>query len=435
MSRFRRRVVVTGLGAVSPIGLDAPSTWKNCLAGENGVRSVNFFGTEAWPVRIGAEVRNFEFSRYEHDSFRPLIPYLPRGLKYGLAAAEEAMADAGLNENSLSPHRFGLSMGAFNECPSLAEMNNWWRLERDFDPPRYFPVDDRMDLWISQVSSARGLCQRWRCGGPYYVMSAACASGTMSQGAAFRTIRRGKADVMLAGGFDGMVEQTTCLSFALLGALSTQNDEPGKAVRPFDLCRNGFVLGEGAAVLVFEELEHALQRGARIYAEVAGYASTMASESITDMTPNGSHQGKAMSLAVADAMLEPTEINYINAHGTSTRANDVSETRAIRRAFGAHADKIAVSSTKSMVGHLLHSAGAIEGLLTVLAIRDQVAPPTINYEHADPECDLDYVPNVARPLTIDAACSNSFAFGGNNATILYRRYCGASARTAVEMVR
>ncbi|MFN9720658.1 MAG: beta-ketoacyl-[acyl-carrier-protein] synthase family protein, partial [Planctomycetota bacterium] len=385
MSRLRRRVVVTGLGAVSPIGLDVRSTWKNCLAGQSGVRPVNFFGTSAWPVQIGAEVREFDFTRYEHDSFRPLIPMLPRGLKYGLAAAEEAMADAGLDEYSLPAHRFGLSMGSFNECPSLAEMNHWRQLEQEFDPPRYYPVDGRMDLWISQVSSARGICQRWRCGGPYYVMSAACASGTMSQGAAFRAIRRGEADVMLAGGFDGIVEQTTCLSFALLGALSTRNDDPGKAARPFDLCRNGFVLGEGAAMLVFEELEHALQRGAKIYAEVGGYASTMTSENITDMAPDGCHQGKAMTLAVTDAMLDPTDVDYINAHGTSTRANDVSETRAIRRAFGEHADRMAVSSTKSMVGHLLHAAGAIEGLLTVLAIRDQIAPPTINYEYRDPE--------------------------------------------------
>jgi 3-oxoacyl-[acyl-carrier-protein] synthase II len=422
MPRGRRRVVVTGLGAVSPLGRDVRRTWEGCCAGRSGVRRVTLFNVDKWPVKIGGEVADFHLAAHLHPSLQDLVPLLPRGAQFGTVAATMAMRDSGLDRDEVPPHRIGVSVGGLNRSAALSEMNEWRRLEQAFDPPRYHPIDSRMDLWMSQVAGVRAICNPWRCGGPYFVTSAACASGTMSLGVALKAIRRGDADVMLAGGFDSMIDDTTSMSFALLGALSKRNDEPERASRPFDNRRDGFVLGEGAAILVFEELEHALDRGAKIYAEVAGYATSMTSEHITDTSPDGRHPARAMSLALQDAGLELEQVHYINAHGTSTRANDTSESLAIRKTFGPHADRLAVSSTKSMMGHLLHAAGAIEGLITVLAIRDQIAPPTINLEEPDPECDLDYVPNVARPMPIEAAISNSFAFAGNNATIVFRRF-------------
>ena len=424
MQRRRERVVVTGLGAVSPLGLDAESTWQNCLAGQSGVRRVSLFDTENWPVQIGGEVVGFDLDPYVNDSIRDLAPILPRGPQFGAAAAHMAMVDSGLDQFGVTPHRLGCSMGSLNTSPSLAEMNRWRHLEEEFDPPRYAVVDAVMDMWMSQVAAVKAICNHWRCGGPYYLTSAACASGTMSLGVALKAIRRGDADVMLAGGFDGMLDEVTSMSFEKLTALTKRNSEPERASRPFDIGRDGFVLAEGAAVLVLEELQHALRRGAKIYAEVSGYAASMTSEHVTDTSPDGRHPARAMTLAIRDAGVRPQQVNYINAHGTSTKANDVSETLAIRKALGEYADRAAVSSTKSMMGHLLHAAGAIEAVLCILAIRDQIAPPTINLDEPDPDCDLDYVPNHARDVVIDAAASNSFAFAGNNATIIFRRYTG-----------
>ncbi|MCA9052694.1 MAG: beta-ketoacyl-[acyl-carrier-protein] synthase family protein, partial [Planctomycetaceae bacterium] len=304
----RKRVVVTGLGAVSPLGLDVVSTWRACLAGESGIRRVTVFDVEHWPVKIGGEVVGFDLTPYLHDSYRDLAPLLSRGPQFGVAAASMAMDDSGLSDLRVPPHRIGCSLGSLNTSPSLAEMNRWRHLEQDFDPPRYAVVGAVKDLWMSQVAAARVVCDRWRCGGPYYLTSAACASGTMSLGVALKALRRGEADVMLAGGFDGMLDETTSMSFALLGALSTRNDEPSRASRPFDLRRDGFVLAEGAAVLVLEELDHALRRGAKIYAEVAGYASSMTSEHITDTSPDGRHSARAMTLALEDAAVQPEQV-------------------------------------------------------------------------------------------------------------------------------
>ncbi len=410
------------MGAVSPLGLTLAETWRNALAGQSGIRRITRFDPTGWPVQIAGEVPDFDFSRYVDPTTRELAPLFPRPLQLGAAAAAMAIEDAGLDPHTLSPDRIGLSMGALTQSTEISEIERWRVYAEEYDPPRYPVVDAELDLWLPQVGIIRAMANRWNCGGPYWITSTACAAGTMALGAALKSIRRGEADVMLAGGFDSMVTETSVLSFALLGALSTRNDAPQAASRPFARSRDGFVLAEGAAVLVLEDLEHARRRGARIEAEVVGYGASMTSDHITDASADGRHPALAMQWALANARLDPSQIQYVNAHGTSTRSNDASETRAIHKAFGTHAPRLAVSSTKSMTGHLVHAAGALEAAITVLAIRDQIAPPTINLHDPDPQCDLDYVPHEARPMPIDAAISNSFAFGGNNATLVFRRF-------------
>ena len=298
----------------------------------------------------------------------------------------------------------------------------WRELMMDHEPPQYPEDEPRIDLRLPQVTIVEVLADRWQAGGPSFVVSTACAAGTQALGSAVRAIEEGDADIMLAGGFDNMVEEVVLLSFSLLGVMSERNDEPERASRPFDRLRDGFVISEGAAMLVLEELEHAQRRGARIYAELAGYGASMTTQHITDAASDGRAPATAITLALADAGMQPGDIQYVNAHGTSTRGNDRSESLAVRRAFGEHANRLAVSSTKSMTGHLIHAAGALEAAITVMAIHDNVAPPTINYENPDSGCDLDYVPNESRPMRIDAAVSNSFAFGGNNAAVVFRRF-------------
>jgi 3-oxoacyl-[acyl-carrier-protein] synthase II len=417
-----RRVVVTGMGAVSPLGLTLAETWRHILEGRSGIQRITRFDPTGWPVQIAGEVPNFDFSLYVDSTTRELAPLFPRPLQLGAAAAAMAVEDAGLDTHALPPDRIGVAMGALTQSTEIRDIERWRAYAEEYDPPRYPVVDAELDLWLPQVGIIRALANRWNCGGPYWITSTACAAGTMALGAALKSIRRGEADVMLAGGFDSMVTETSVLSFSLLGALSTRNDAPQAACRPFARSRDGFVLAEGAAVLVLEDLEHARRRGARIVAELVGYGASMTSDHITDASADGRHPALAMQWALANARLDPTQIQYVNAHGTSTRSNDASETQAIHKAFGTHAPRLAVSSTKSMTGHLVHAAGALEAALTVLAIRDQIAPPTINLDDPDPQCDLDYVPHSARPMTIDAALSNSFAFGGNNATLVFRRF-------------
>lgn len=417
-----RRVVVTGMGAVSPVGLGLEAAWEQVLAGRSGIDRITLFDATGWPVQIAGEVKGFDFAPFIDAESAELAPLFPRPLQFGSAAAAMAIADSGLDPHGLPTDRIGLSLGAFTESTRLETIRAWRDDAVNYDPPRYPQVDAELDLWLPQVGIIRALANRWNCGGPYWITSTACAAGTMALGAALKSIRRGEADVMLAGGFDSMVTETSVLSFSLLGALSTRNDSPESASRPFSRTRDGFVLAEGAAILVLEELEHARRRGARILAELAGYGASMTSEHITDTSADGRHPAQAMQTALANAGLNPVDVAYINAHGTSTRSNDCSETLAIHRAFGAHARRLAVSSTKSMTGHLVHAAGAIEAAFTVLALRDQVAPPTAHLFDADPQCDLDYVPHAARPMAIDAAMSNSFAFGGNNAVLVFRRF-------------
>ena len=420
-ARKTRRVVVTGMSAVSPLGNDLTSTWDSVKAGASGVRSVQSFDATDWPVQIAGEVRDFSVDSFLDDSNRSLGAILPRNVQMGVAATAMAAEDAGLSPQCVPTERLGISVGAYTTCINLQQAARWRGLMVDHDPPRYPEDEERIDLRLPQVSIVEALGNRWWAGGPNYVVSTACAAGTQALGSAVRAIEDGRADVMISGGFDNMVEEVVLLSFSLLGVMSQRNDEPERASRPFDRQRDGFVISEGAAVLILEELEHARKRGARIYAELTGYGASMTTEHITDAATNGAAPAAAISLALQDAGMQPEEIQYVNAHGTSTRGNDKSETMAIRRAFGEHADRLAVSSTKSMTGHLIHAAGALEAVICVMAIHDNVAPPTINYEHPDPGCDLDYVPNEAREMRIDAAVSNSFAFGGNNGAVVFRR--------------
>lgn len=416
-----RRVVVTGLGGVTPLGLSMRETWEGVLAGRSGVRTITLFDPTHWPVRIAGEVSDFDARAFVDEPLTEDSEQYPRFLQMGAAAAKMAVDDAGLDDSTIPSERAGVSVGA------LSEMLDWqgtseWRALFEQTPQAYPKFTHHIEMRLPQVSIPRVLGDPWGCEGPCYIVSTACAAGTQAVGMALHAIREGDADVMLAGGCDSMVNEVTIICFSLLGALSTRNDAPSRASRPFERQRDGFVIAEGATILVLEELEHAKKRGAEIYAEVAGYGTSMTTEHITDTSKDGKHPGRAMTLAIQDAGLGPADIDYVNAHGTSTRANDWSETIAIRRTFGAHADQVAVSSTKSMTGHLVHAAGALEAAFSVLAIRDQVAPPTINFEQRDPECDLDYVPNEARQMKVDAVLSNSFAFGGNNGSLVFRRF-------------
>jgi 3-oxoacyl-[acyl-carrier-protein] synthase II len=419
--RKPRRVVVTGMGAVSPLGNTLESTWAAAKQGRSGVRSVQNFDATDWPVQIAGEVRDFDVEPFLNDSVREIGRMVPRNVQFGIAATQMAIDDGGLTTDDYRPERLGISVGAYTTCINLAHAARWRELMMDHHPPLYPEDEPRIDLRLPQVTVVEALGDRWRAGGPSFVVSTACAAGTQALGSAVRAIEEGDADIMLAGGFDNMVEEVVLLSFSLLGVMSQRNHEPQRASRPFDRQRDGFVISEGAAMLVLEELEHARRRGARIYAELAGYGASMTTEHITDAATDGRAPATAITLALADAGMQATEIDYVNAHGTSTRGNDRSETLAIRRAFGDHANRLAVSSTKSMTGHLIHAAGALEAAITVMAIHDNCAPPTINYENPDPGCDLDYVPNASRPMRIDAAVSNSFAFGGNNAAVVFRR--------------
>ena len=419
--RKTRRVVVTGMGAVSPLGNDLTSTWEAVKNGVSGVRSIESFDASDWPVQIAGEVRGFSVGPYLDEAGRKLGEILPRNVQMGVAASAMAAEDAGLRSDTVAPDRLGISVGAYTTCINLQQAARWRTLMVENDPPRYPEDEKRIDLRLPQVSIVEALGDRWRAGGPNYVVSTACAAGTQALGSAVKAIEDGYADVMISGGFDNMVEEVVLLSFSLLGVMSQRNDEPERASRPFDRRRDGFVISEGAAILILEELEHARNRGARIYAEIPGYGASMTTEHITDAATDGGAPAAAIALALQDAGMRPEDIQYVNAHGTSTRGNDKSETMAIRKAFGDHAERLAVSSTKSMTGHLIHAAGALEAAVCVMAIHDNTAPPTINYENLDPGCDLDYVPNAARESRIDAALSNSFAFGGNNGAIVFRR--------------
>jgi 3-oxoacyl-[acyl-carrier-protein] synthase II len=413
-------VVVTGLGAVTPIGLDMDSTWEGVLAGRSGIRTITQFDPTHWPVRIAGEVRDFDHRPIFPGDLAKLAEVYPRFIRLGTAAAQMAIDDSGLDLTSVDAGRVGICVGALSEMADWASTAQW-RSILEQTPAVYPPFTLQIEARLPQVSVALAIGDRWGLSGPCYIVSTACAAGTQAIGASLRAIREGDADIMLSGGLDSMVNEVTIICFSLLGALSTCNDDPAAASRPFERRRDGFVIAEGATMLVLEELEHARRRGATIYAEVAGYGTSMTTEHITDTSKDGRHPARAMTLAIHDAGLNPADIDYINAHGTSTRANDWSETIAIRRALQEHADTVAVSSTKSMTGHLVHAAGALEAAFSVLAIRDQIAPPTINYDEPDPECDLDYVPNTARPMRIDAVLSNSFAFGGNNGALVFRR--------------
>ncbi|MDO8595657.1 MAG: beta-ketoacyl-ACP synthase II [Sulfuricaulis sp.] len=411
-----RRVVITGVGVVSPLGNDVQTTWEALLAGRSGLGPITLFDASAFESRIAGELKGFDPAAYVTPKE---AKRMERFVQFAVASAKMAVADAHLDLTQGDPYRTGVIIGSGIGSLRIIEEQHSVLLEKG--PKRITPFLIPMlivNMAPGQVAIQLGIK------GPNSCTATACASGAHAVGDSFRIIERGDADVMLCGGTESAVTPLGIGGFCALMALSKRNDDPTKASRPFDKERDGFVMGEGAAVLVLEELEHAKRRGAQIYAEMAGYGMTGDAYHMTAPTPDGEGAAHAMAIAMKDAKLRPEQISYINAHGTSTELNDKIETLAIKKAFGAAAKTVAVSSTKSMTGHLLGAAGGIEAVICALAIKHQVAPPTINYEHPDPNCDLDYIPNTARPMKIEAALSNSLGFGGHNATLVLKRFVG-----------
>lgn len=409
----KRRVVVTGVGAVTPIGNDVETTWKNILDGVSGVGLLTRLNSDEYPAKVVAELKDFNVEEFidKKDARK-----MDRFTHYAVAASLMAVRDSGLEITDENSHQVGVwigsGIGGMETFENQFEtfLNKGYRRVSPFFVPMMIP-----DMATGQVSITLGARGFNSC------TVTACATGTNSIGDAFKVIQRGDAIAMVTGGTEAPISRMAMAGFCANKALST-NPDPKKASRPFDLNRDGFVMGEGAGIVVLEELEHALARGAKIYAEIVGYGATGDAYHITAPAPGGEGGARAMKMALEDGGLKPEDIAYINAHGTSTDYNDKFETLAIKEVFGDHAYKLAVSSTKSMTGHLLGAAGGIEAIFTILAMRDSVLPPTINYETPDPECDLDYVPNKARKQEILAAISNSLGFGGHNATIAFRKY-------------
>ncbi len=408
-----RRVVITGLGIVCPVGLSVDEAWSNILAGKSGIRPITAFDVKDFPVRFGGTIENFDVTEYvsKKDSRK-----MDTFIHYGMAAGTQALRDSGLEITEHNAERIGVSVGSgIGGLPGI-EKNYAAYLKggpRKISP--FFVPANIINMISGNLSIMFGLK------GPNIAMVTACTTGTHSIGEAARIINYGDADVMLAGGAEMATTHTGLGGFAAAKALSTRNDDPQAASRPWDKDRDGFVLGDGAGVMVLEEYEHARSRGARIYAEVKGYGMSGDAYHMTQPSVNGEGAARCMRSALRDAGLNVDQVDYVNAHGTSTPAGDVAEVSAIKAALGDHAYKTAVSSTKSMTGHLLGAAGGIEAIFSVLALRDQVAPPTINQFTPDPECDLDFVPGQAREMRIQVAMSNSFGFGGTNGSLVFTK--------------
>ncbi len=408
-----RRVVVTGLGAVSPVGLNVKETWDNITAGKSGVISIDTFDTDAFASKIAATVKGFDAT-----SVIPAkdLKKMDTFIHYGLFAADEALKDSGLEITDENAERVGVAIGSGIGGLPMIEVNNAKLINGG--PRKISPFFVPGSI-INMISGNFSI--RYGAKGPNISIVTACSTGTHSIGESARIIAYGDADVMFAGGAEMASSPLGIGGFSAARALSTRNDDPTAASRPWDKDRDGFVLGDGAGVLVLEEYEHAKARGANIYAEVAGFGYNSDAFHMTMPSQDGSGAGKCMNLALNDAGINAEDIDYVNAHGTSTPAGDVAETKAIKHAFGAHANKVAISSTKSMIGHLLGAAGGVEAVFSVMAIKDQIAPPTINLENPSEDCDLDYVPNIAREMKIDYALSNSFGFGGTNGTLIFKK--------------
>ena len=427
----RRRVVITGIGCVTPLGLGVEPLWKNLMVGASGVGLTTVFDASRFPTKISAEVRNWDISDEGQDAAR--WRFCGRHTKFAAGAALQAMKDAGLLHGlPADPTRLGVYLGSGEgqqDFDSFTRMMNAAITGDVLDVAKFTKEGLETLHPLAEVEQepnmpAGHLAGLFDAQGPNLNCLTACAASSQAIGEATEIVRRGEADVMLSGGTHSMIHPFGVTGFNLLTALSTRNDEPARASRPFDNERDGFVLGEGAAMVVLEELEHAKRRGAHIHGELIGYGSTADAYRITDTHPQGRGASSCIRLALADAGLGLHDIDYINAHGTSTSVNDRVETLAIKTVFGDHAYKIPVSSTKSMMGHLIAAAGATELIVCLLAIRDGMLPPTINYENPDPDCDLDYVPNKARAGKCDRALSNSFGFGGQNISLIVGRYNG-----------
>ena len=410
----KRRVVITGLGAVTPLGHNAEDTWQALLAGQSGAAKIQAFDTTGFDVNFACEVKNFKVEDY--------IPVaqarrLDRFAQFALVAAMQTVKDSGIDLTKCNPHRIGVIIGSgiggfteFEEQHSRLILKGPSRVS-PFTIPKVM-----MNSASGQIAIHFGLK------GPNFSVASACASSNHAIGMALKIIQMGLADVIVTGGSEATITPLGMSGFAALKALSTRNDAPAKASRPFEKDRDGFIMGEGSGVFVMEALEHALARGAKIYAEMLGFGMNDDGYHITAPDPTGDGPMLTMKLALDDAGLKPEQVSYINAHGTSTAYNDLTETKAIKKLFGDHAKKLAISSTKSMLGHLLGGSGSVELLAVIMSIRDNIVHPTINYETPDPECDLDYVPNQPRKMDVNVVLSNSFGFGGHNATLCVGKY-------------
>jgi 3-oxoacyl-[acyl-carrier-protein] synthase II len=410
----RRRVVITGMGMLSPLGNDVPSSWQGILAGRSGIGLIEHMDLSAYSTRFGGSVKNFDVEQYlPAKEARKLDLFI----QYGLAASFQAVRDSGLEVTDANRERIGVAMGSGiggltnieNSCKALIEQG-----PRRISP--FFVPGSIINMVSGFLSIHLGLQ------GPNYAIATACTTGSHCIGMAARNIAYGEADVMVAGGSEMAASGLGIGGFAAARALSTRNDDPAAASRPWDKGRDGFVLSDGAGALVLEELEHAKARGAKIYAELIGFGMSADAFHMTSPPDDGAGAARCIRNAIMDAKIDAAQVDYINAHGTSTPAGDKAEAAAIRTVFGDHAYELSVSSTKSMVGHLLGAAGAVEAIFSVLAIRDKVAPPTINLDEPDDGCDLDFVPHEAKPKTIDIAISNSFGFGGTNGSLVFRRF-------------
>jgi 3-oxoacyl-[acyl-carrier-protein] synthase II len=411
----RRRAVITGIGAVTPIGLTAEETWKNSLAGKNGTGPITYFDVSQYDTKIAAEVKGFDPLNYMDKKTTNRMDLFTQ---YAMAAAEMALKQSGLVLEQEDLTRIGVVYGS-----GIGGMWTWHRqmqIMYEQGGPRHISPFF-VPMMISDIAAGQ-ISIRYGLKGPNYATTSACATSSHSIADALMLIQRGDAELIFAGGSEAAITPMGLAGFTAMRALSTRNDEPQKACRPFDAKRDGFIMGEGGCLLIVEELEHARKRGAMILAELAGIGLTADAHHITAPAPGGEGAARSMRQCIADAGLTPADVHYINAHGTSTQYNDKAETEAIKTVFGDHAYKLFVSSTKSMTGHLLGAAGAAEAIFTVLAIARGIIPPTINYEFPDPDCDLNYVPNKPIETKVDVAISNTFGFGGHNASLLFRSY-------------
>lgn len=399
-----------------PNGIGVETAWRNICEGQSGIGPITRFDASGFETRIAGEVKGFEPERYVE---KKEIKKMDLFVLYALAATQEALEDANFAITSENGERVGVIVGT--GLGGLPTLEKYHQILLEKGPSRISPFF--IPTLIANMAAGQ-IAIRFGAKGPNTCVVTACATGAHSIGDAFRAIRYGDADAIIAGGTEANLTPLTVGGFNAMKALSTRNDTPEKASRPFEKNRDGFVVAEGAGIVILEELEHALKRHARIYAELVGYGYTSDAYHITAPSPGGEGAARCMRMALRDAGRKPEEVDYINAHGTSTALNDLTETEAIKMVFGEHAYRLAISATKSMTGHLLGAAGSTEAIFTVLSIRDGILPPTINYEEPDPQCDLDYVPNVARQASVDVAISNAFGFGGTNATLVFQKYTG-----------
>ncbi len=425
-----RRVVITGIGCVTPLGLSVRETWSGLLTGRPGIGPISLFDASEFPTRIAGEVRDFDFEHWLKRD--PALKHASRATFFAIQAATEAFKDSHLKPFNIDPERFGIYFGAGDSGIDFGSFVE--TLKTSFgtngsvvDKGKYLESSSRNMSALKELESqpfmtVTHLTRRFDIRGPVSNCLTACAASSQAIGEAYEWIRHGEAEIVMSGGSHSMIYPLGVAGFSLLTVLSTQNDNPAKSSRPFDKKRDGFVLAEGAGAVILEELSHALKRNARIYGEVAGYGSTADAYRLTDMDPEGKGACRAIGIALEKAGLRPEDVDYINAHGTATAVNDAVETLAIKKVMNEYAYKIPVSSIKSMLGHMIAAAGVVEVIACLLAMRDRLIPPTMNYEEPDPACDLDYVPNQAREAEVEAALSNSFGFGGQNICLALKSY-------------